>query len=133
MLKIGSIEDNDGEYIIHREFYRQGMIFKDEEAYKFHKDQPCCSPELSDSVYTGNDFLELCNCQQDLADELFEGVDWQHPESLKEDWFVNGECCGGRYDYPVCSHGRNRVWLRQEQANRNRTLQIYHRCDKNAA
>ena len=36
MLKIGSIEDNDGEYIIHREFYRQGMIFKDEEAYKFH-------------------------------------------------------------------------------------------------
>lgn len=84
MLKIGSIEDNDGEYIIHREFYRQGMIFKDEEAYKFHKDQPCYSPELSDSVYTGNDFLELCNCQQDLADELFEGVDWQHPESLKE-------------------------------------------------
>ena len=67
------------------------MIFKDEEAYKFHKDQPCYSPELSDSVYTGNDFLELCNCQQDLADELFEGVDWQHPESLKEDWFVNGE------------------------------------------
>ena len=45
MLKIGSIEDNDGEYIIHREFYRQGMIFKDEEAYKFHKDQPCYSPE----------------------------------------------------------------------------------------
>ena len=37
------------------------------------------------------DFLEVCNCQQDLADELFEGVDWQHPESLKEDWFVNGE------------------------------------------
>lgn len=54
MLKIGSIEDNDGEYVIHREFYRQGMIFKDEEAYKFHKDQPCYSPELSDSVYTGN-------------------------------------------------------------------------------
>ena len=53
MLKIGSIEDNDGEYIIHREFYRQGMIFKDEEAYRFHKDQPCYSPELSDSVYTG--------------------------------------------------------------------------------
>ena len=73
MLKIGNIEDNGGEYIIHREFYRQGMIFKDEEAYKFHKDQPCYSPELSDSVYTGNDFLELCNCQQDLADELFEG------------------------------------------------------------
>ena len=91
MLKIGSIEDNDGEYVIHREFYRQGMIFKDEEAYKFHKDQPCYSPELSDSVYTGNDFLEVCNCQQDLADELFEGVDWQHPESLKEDWFANGE------------------------------------------
>lgn len=46
---------------------------------------------------------------------------------------LHGGCYGGRYDYPVCSHGRNRVWLRQEQANRNRTLQIYHRCDKNAA
>lgn len=64
MLKIGSIEDNDGEYIIHREFYRQGMIFKDEEAYKFHKDQSCYSPDCRTQVYTGNDFLELCNCQQ---------------------------------------------------------------------
>ncbi len=91
MLKVGSIEDNGEDYIIHREFYRQGMIFKDEDAYKNHKDKPCYSPELSDSVYNGNDFLEICNCQEDLAYELFEGVDWQHPESLKEDWFVNDE------------------------------------------
>ena len=80
------------------------MIFKDEDAYKNHKDKPCYVPELSDSVYTGNDFLEMCNCQEDLADELFEGVDWQHPESLKEDWFVNNEwveCkgCGKIVDY----------------------------------
>ena len=91
MLKIGSIENKNDEYIIHREFYRQGMIFKDEEEYRLHKGQPCYSPELSDSVYTGNDFLELCNCQQEFADELFDGVDWQHPESLMEDWLVNNE------------------------------------------
>lgn len=104
MLKVGSIEDTGDEYIIHREFYGQGMIFKDEEAYRTNKDKPCYAPELSDSVYTGNDFLELCNCQEDLADELFEEVDWQHPESLKEDWFVNNEwveCkkCGRIIDY----------------------------------
>lgn len=91
MLKVGSIEDDGEDYVIHREFYGQGMIFKDEDAYRNHKDQPCYAPETSDAVYTGNDFLEMCNCQEEFADELFEEVDWQHPETLMEDWFVNNE------------------------------------------
>lgn len=104
MLKVGSIEEKDGEYVIDREYYRQGRIFKDEDAYRNRKDEPCYVPELSDSVYTGNDFLEMCNGQQEFADELFEGVDWQHPESLMQDWFVNNEwliCegCGKLVDY----------------------------------
>lgn len=91
MLKIGSIEENDGDYIIKREYYRQGMVFKDEDAYRNRKNEPCYVPELSDFVYTGTDFLEMCNGQQDFADELFEGVDWQHPETLIDDWFKNDE------------------------------------------
>ncbi len=91
LLKIGSIEKKGENYIIHKEWYRQGMIFKDEGAYKFHKDQPCYSPELSDSLYTGNDFLDLCNGQQALADQLFEEVDWQSPETLIEENFRNRE------------------------------------------
>lgn len=91
LLKIGSIEKKGENYIIYKEWYRQGMIFKDEGAYKFHKDQPCYSPELSDSLYTGNDFLDLCNGQQALADQLFEEVDWQSPETLIEENFRNRE------------------------------------------
>lgn len=91
MLKVGSIEEVGGERTIHREWYEQGFIFKDEEAYRFHKDKPCYVPELSDQIYTGNDFLKLCNGQGEFADELFEYVDWEHPESAIDDWVVNGE------------------------------------------
>lgn len=86
MLKVGSIEEKDGEYSISREYYRQGMIFKDEDAYRNRKDEPCYVPELSDSVYTGNDILNICNGQQELADELFEELDWQHPETIMDEW-----------------------------------------------
>lgn len=93
MLKVGIIEEKDGEYIINREYYRQGMVFKDEDAYRNRKNEPCYVPELSDSVYTGKDFLKMCKGQQEFADELFEDVDWQHPETLMEDWFTNNEWC----------------------------------------
>ena len=105
MLKVGSIEENeDGEYIINKEYYRQGMIFKDEDAYRNHKDKPCYVPELSNTIYTGQDLLDMCYGQKEFADELFEALDWQHPDSVIEDWFVNGEwviCkgCGKLVDY----------------------------------
>ena len=86
-LKVSSIENG----VINREWYRQGWVFKDEEAYRNHKDKPCYVPELLDEIYTGNDFLDLCKGQEDFADELFEEVDWQCPESLIEDWVINGE------------------------------------------
>ena len=103
MLKVGSIECKDGEYIIDREFYGQGKIFKDEDAYRNRKNEPCYVPELSNSIYTGQDFLDMCYGQQEFADELFNGVAWQHPETLKEDWLTNNEgieCeCGTIVDY----------------------------------
>ena len=105
MLKVGAIVLNDDGEVesIEREYFRQGNIFKDEDAYRNHKDKPCYVPELSDSVYTAQDFLDMCNGQQNFADDLFDGVDWQHPESLKEDWFMNNEwveCeCGIIVDY----------------------------------
>lgn len=86
-LKIGSIENG----VVNREWFSQGWIFKDEEAYINDKDKPCYVPELSDEIYTGNDFLRLCKGQEDFADELFEEVDWQCPESLMCDWLFNDE------------------------------------------
>lgn len=107
-LKIGTYipPDENGEGgVIEREFYGQGMIFKSDEAFydTEHLDRVCYIPELSDATYTREKFLELCNGQTDLAEELYEAVDWQHPETLLEDWERNGELdtcneCGKLFD-----------------------------------
>lgn len=77
-VKVGSFkpadEMNEKGAVIERDFYRQGNIFKDEEAYldKEHPDKVCYIPELSDSLYTRQDFLDMCNGQEDIADRIFE-------------------------------------------------------------
>lgn len=90
-VKAGSVKMEEGKLKICKEFYRQGYIFKDEEAYRNRKNEPCYVPELSDTVYTGNDILSMCRGQKEFADEVFDELDWQHPSSLIEDWIVNGE------------------------------------------
>ena len=106
MLKVGElIKDNSGNIIgIDKALYGQGHIFKDEDAYKNRKDETCYVPELSDNQYSANDILGICGGRQDLADEMFAELDWQHPESLLEDWMVNDELvrcesCGYLIDY----------------------------------
>nr|DAO43609.1 MAG TPA: zinc-ribbon containing domain protein [Caudoviricetes sp.] len=114
-LKVGSYtppdENGEGEKIV-REFYGQGMIFKDEDAFYNRPDDACYIPELSDTVYTRNSILQECNNQTDLAEEVFEAVDWQHVSSLLEDWMRNGELdtckkCGklfNSYDAKNCPY-----------------------------
>lgn len=46
---------------LHREYFRQGWIFKDWEAFLNRPDDPCYVPELDDLVCTGNSFMALCN------------------------------------------------------------------------
>ena len=117
-VKVGSFtpadEMNEKGAVIERDFYRQGNIFKDEEAYldKEHPDKVCYIPELSDSLYTRQDFLDMCNGQVDIADRIFEAVDWQHPETyLEEQWAEElAECpacgkwfwCYGKHYCPHC-------------------------------
>ena len=103
---VGTCKVNDcGEIIeLEREPYGQGMVFKSWSAYKDRPTEPCYVPELSDSAYTARDFLEICNSQKEFADELFDGCDWQHPESLLEEWMRNNEwvkcpSCGRLVDY----------------------------------
>ena len=94
-LKIGSYtpETEDQEAVIDRGYYRQGWIFKDEEAFRLHP-----VPELSDEGYTRQDFLAMCNGQEELAEFLFEMVDWQSPETLKSELLATYEI-----DFcPVC-------------------------------
>lgn len=77
--------------LLKREFFGQGNIFKDEDAFFNHPDKPCYVPETSDDVYTKEDFLSICGGQEDIAQILFEDVDWQHPETRFEELYVEGE------------------------------------------
>lgn len=114
MLRVGDYtpEAEDTEQIISREYYRQGYIFKDEEAYKTSLDKVCYIPELSNVTYTHQSFLDMCDNQEDLAADLFDRVDWQHPETLLEEDYMNGELddcenCGRMflsYDATECPH-----------------------------
>lgn len=80
-LKIGEYIPADEEKgtpeVISRDYYRQGWIFKDEEAYldEEHPERICYIPELSDSLYSRQDFLDMCNGQPEIADWVFEAVD----------------------------------------------------------
>lgn len=109
-LKIGEYVPPDEEKrtpeVISRDYFRQGWIFQDEEAYldEKHPNRVCYIPELSNSLYTRQNFLDMCKGQVEFANELFYGSDWQHPESLMQDWMVNNEwveCqhCGSLIDY----------------------------------
>lgn len=99
-LKIGSYtpETEDQEAVIDRGYYRQGWIIKDEEAFRLHPERVCYVPELSNEGYTRQDFLAMCNGQEELAEFLFEMVDWQSPETLKSELLATYEI-----DFcPVC-------------------------------
>lgn len=92
-LKVGSYtpETEETEAVIDRDYYRQGRIFKDEEAYLHHPQQVCYVPELSDTAYTRQAFLDLCNGQVEFADECFYAVDWQHPDTWVEEQYREDE------------------------------------------
>ena len=76
---------------IQREFYGQGMIYKNNEAYDSGLDIVCYIPEQSDSKYTHRDFLAMCNEQEEIAQVVFDSVDWQHPETYVDEQFRNQE------------------------------------------
>ncbi|MGN0485532.1 MAG: hypothetical protein ACI4HI_18490 [Lachnospiraceae bacterium] len=93
-IKVGSYtppgKDGNGEKII-REYFGQGMIFKDEDAFLHRPDDVCYIPELSDTVYTRNSIIEECNGQTGIAECVFYEIDWQHVSSLLDDWLGSEE------------------------------------------
>ena len=84
-------EENGKEQIIKREAYGQGFIYKNWINFYENKDEVCYIPELTDQTYTATEILNLCAGDAVFAKDLFEHLDWQHAESLLEDWCVNGE------------------------------------------
>ena len=90
--------NEDGEIVeLEKEYYRQGWIFKDEYAFHHEPKKPCYVPEEEEEgFYTREDFLVLCNGQEDIAEMIFDEVDWQHPETYFDEQFQCGELdlCG---------------------------------------
>ena len=90
LIQVGTPEE--------KAWFSQGTIYKNWEAYDKDPSEVCYIPELicyipemSDTKYTREDFVRLCGGNEELAREIFLEVDWQHPESLIEEWKVNGE------------------------------------------
>lgn len=88
-LKVGGYTPENGgrEAVIDREYYGQGWIFKDEEAFLLRLDQVCYVPELFDDGYTRQDFLDMCNGQEEFAAECFYSVDWQSPDTWVDEQY----------------------------------------------
>lgn len=114
---IGEIltEQENGEQYYHCEkgVSEQGFIFKDPVAFR-NKKGICYIPERDffEDGFTYNEFLEIAEGSDDVAEMLFEMVDWQSPYSLLDELFVEGELnrcpsCGKlylSYDKPVCDN-----------------------------
>lgn len=104
--------------LIERAYYRQGMIYKNTEAYIKNPDAVCYIPELSDSKYTHRNFLAMCNEQEEISEEVFEAVDWKHPETYIQEQLAAEEIticeqCGKWYwsydvnKCPLCGQIKN--------------------------
>lgn len=82
----------EGEIVeLEREYFEQGYVFKDYNAFEDDPKAPCYVPELTDCYYTKNDFMAICNYQEDIARMVFEAVNWQCPETFIEEQFADGE------------------------------------------
>ena len=86
MLKIGEYTPaHDGQpAFVDKEYYRQGYIFKDEDAFLNRPDDVCYIPEFADDDegYTAKDIIELCRGDAEYAKDIFYRLDWQHPSTL---------------------------------------------------
>lgn len=72
--------------------FQAGMGIQGLRGISYNKpDVPCYVPELHDAVYTRNDLMALCNGQEEIAEELFDRLDWQSPSTLMDEWERTGE------------------------------------------
>ena len=101
--KTGSVSFVNGtkEMMIQREFYKEGMIVRDDHAF-YSGEGICYVSEISDEPYTRKDFLDLCNGQEEIAEAIYMGCTWMTPEALLEDLKSGGDIlvcpvCGRLY------------------------------------
>lgn len=84
---IGEILE-DGE--VERGQTNQGLVYSNPFAYR-NKNGVCYVAELSDDKYTYEDFLSIANQSEEIANVLFETVDWQSPGTLYDELIQSDE------------------------------------------
>lgn len=107
-----------GEYGQFGCYCNSGVVYKDDEAFESGNGvcyvpeygfenanenpfefeiKECIASEITDNPYvaiqgyTRQDFIELCDGNEGLARELYDHVDWQHPETLWNEWLEDEE------------------------------------------
>lgn len=81
---IGQCKFVDGRCYIKKGNYRGLKFFKNKDWFDNFKERPCYIPPKSQRVYTGNDFIRICEGNVKLADRLFGEVHQCSPETLLE-------------------------------------------------
>lgn len=87
--------ETDSEYeVIKTEFFSdgccEGYIYKNWINFYESINEVCYIPESEDSTYTAEDFYNIAAGNKDLAIDLFESCNWQHPETLLEEYLDSG-------------------------------------------
>lgn len=107
-----------GEYGQFGCYCNDGVVYKDEEAFKtgngvcyineygFENEnensttlfefraKECTASGIEDNTYiategyTRKDLIDLCNGNEDMAQDLFDHLDWMSPETLLDEWLV---------------------------------------------
>ena len=90
-LKVGEkhVDPESTKWIYEKEWYRQGFVYKDEEAYLTSKDDVCYIAENDypedEQHYTRTDILRIANGDLKMANTIFYLLDWQHPETVYDE------------------------------------------------
>ena len=62
----------------------QGFVYKNLDEFK-PSGGVCYIPELSDTMYTYDDFMDICDKDYGAAITVFDVVDWQHVETAYDE------------------------------------------------
>lgn len=79
----------------------QGFGYKSTKSWEqLGMDEVCYVPEYGyeefknvpsfEDIYSKRDFIDICNGNEGLAQNLYEDVDWQSPETLWYEWNMYG-------------------------------------------
>lgn len=87
-VNIGRVNSNGD---VSKHFYRQEYVYKNSKEFMIKSDNPCYVSEGRDAKYTYSDFISLSSGNEDIANLVFNSLDWQSPEGVVQEWHGNNE------------------------------------------